>query len=157
MDAVRRYELTNLAVTGLALGHALATWPLADVAALFGGGAALVFVLEVVGVGLGFHRHGMAPQALGVPLVVLGAWPGIVYLAYRVALLGLSPGVEAAAGAAVLATALDALTEVDAVEEGVWTYPEHPLSTVRWRGVPLWNVAAWLVVVFATAMLPTLL
>lgn len=156
MDPVRRYELTNLALTAVALAHALATWPVADVAALFGGGAALVFVLEAIGVGLGVHRHEMAPQVLGVPLVVVGAWPAIVYLAYRVALLALPAGPQTAAAAAVLATGLDALTEADAVGAGVWTYPEHPLSTVRWRGVPLWNFAGWLGVVFLTAMLPTL-
>jgi hypothetical protein len=156
MDPVLRYELTNVALTGVALVHALATWPPVDVAALFGGGAALVFVLETVGVGLGFHEHEMAPQVLGVPLVVVGAWPAIVYLTYRVALVALPAGAQAAAAAAVLATAMDALTEADAVAAGVWTYPEHPLSTVRWRGVPLWNFAAWLGVVFLTAMLPTL-
>jgi len=154
MDPVRRYALTNAVLFAAALGHALLTWPLGDAAALFVGGGAIAFVLEVVGVAWGLFDHEMRPQVLGVPVAAVGAWPAVVYLSYRVALLGLAPGVPAAAGAAVLATALDVATEVDAVEAGVWTYPEHPLSAVRLRGIPLWNFAAWLAVVFGTAMLP---
>ena len=44
-----------------------------------------------------------------------------------------------------------------AVEDGVWSYPEHDLSSPRFRGVPWWNFAGWFVNVFVIAMLPTLL
>jgi putative membrane protein len=97
----------------------------------------------------------MQPQVLDVPLVAPLAWPALVYLADRGALLVLPAGVEAAAGAAVLATLPDVATGVDALAEGVWEVPEHPVSGLQWRGVPLWNFAAWLGVVFLTAMLPT--
>jgi len=157
MDAPRRFATTTALVVLIGFGHAVATWPPDAVVALFGGGAVLAFALEAVGIVAGLFRHEMRPQVLGVPLVVVGAWPATVYLAYRVALLGLSPGVPAAAGAAAIATAIDLPLEVRAVEAGVWSYPEHPLSAVRIRGVPLWNAVGWLVIVFVTAMLPTLL
>lgn len=155
MDPVRRYTLSNVAVFVVGLGHALLTWPLGDVAALFGVGATVVFVLEALGIAAGLHRHQMTPQVLGVPLVVVGAWPAIVYVTYRFALLAQPAGVQAAAGAALLATLIDAFTEVDALAVGVWSYPEHPLSRLRFAGVPWWNVAAWLAIVFVTAMAPT--
>jgi hypothetical protein len=155
MDAVRRYTLTNAVLFVVALAHGLLTWPLVDVAALFVGGAAIAFVLEVVGVAWGLFDHEMGPQVLDVPLAVVVAWPAVVYLTYRAALVVLSPGAPAAVAAGVLATALDVTTELDAVEEGVWTYPEHPISGVRWRGIPLWNFVAWFTIVFVTAMLPT--
>lgn len=155
MNPVRRYALTNVTLFALALGHALLTWPARDVAALFLGGAAVAFVLEAIGIAAGLFRHEMRPQVLGVPLAVVAAWPAIVYVTYRIALLGLDPGVPAAAGAAVLATVLDAFTELDAIGEGVWTYPEHPLSSLRFAGVPWWNFVAWFIIVFVTALLPS--
>ena len=136
--------------------HALVTWPLVDALALFVGGGALAAVLEVIGVGQGLHEHYVHPQVAGVPVHVVIAWPAIVYVTYRFALLGLPAGAPAAAGAAVLATACDFLGDPQGVREGAWTYPEHPLSSPRYKGVPWWNFLAWLGIVFATAMLPTL-
>jgi hypothetical protein len=155
MDAVRRYTLTNAVLFVLALAHGLLTWPPGDVAALFVGGAAIAFVLEVLGVAWGLFDHEMTPQLLDVPLVVVVAWPAVVYLTYRAALVVLPAGAPAAVAAGVLATVLDVATELDAVEAGVWTYPEHPISGVRWRGIPLWNFVAWFTIVSVTAMLPT--
>lgn len=157
MDPARRFALANTVLVVAAFGHALLTWPLAETLALFVGGAAIAFVLEAATIAAGLLRHEMRPQVLGVPAVVVGAWPAVVYVTYRLALLALPEGVPAAAGAAVLATALDAVTEPRALAEGVWTFPEHPLSSPRLAGAPWWNVAGWLVVVFATAMLPSLL
>lgn len=156
MDPVRRYSLTNAAFVVVALGHATLTWPLPDALALFVGGGVIAFALEIGGVAAGLVRHEMRPQVLGVSLVVIGAWPATVYVTYRVALLGLPEGITAAAGAAVLATTLDALAEPVAVDLGVWSYPEHPLSSIRYSGVPVWNAVAWLVIVFVTALLPTM-
>jgi putative membrane protein len=98
----------------------------------------------------------LKPQLLGVPVTVVVAWPAIVYLAYRVALLVAPAGLEAAALAAVLATALDVPTDPHGVREGVWRYPESAVSEPRFYGVPWWNFLGWLVIVFATAMLPAL-
>lgn len=155
MDPVRRYSITNAIVVVAALSHALLTWPLPDVLALFVGGAAIAFALEIGAVAAGMVHHEMRPQVLGVPVVVIGAWPAIVYVTYRVALLALPEGVTAAVGAAALATALDGLTEPNATAEGVWSFPEHPLSSVRLAGIPAWNFLGWFVVVFVTALLPT--
>jgi len=155
VDPVRRFAVTTAAVAVVALTHALLTWPLPDVAALFVGGATLAFVAEAVVIRLGLLEHAMAPRVAGVPLVVLAAWPATAYVFYRIALLALPAGVEAAAVAAVLGTLYDVVADPQGVHEGVWSYPEHPLSSLRFRGVPWWNFAGWLVLVFATAMLPT--
>lgn len=157
MDPIRRFAVGNLAVVVVALGHALATWPTRAVLALFAGGAAIAFLAEAVVVRAGLLEHEIPPRVLGVPLLAVAAWPAVVYLALRVAGLALPAGVAAAAGAAVLATALDLPTERQAVEAGVWRYPEHPLSEPRLAGAPWWNYAGWLGIVFATAMLPRLL
>jgi putative membrane protein len=155
MDALRRYQVTNVALFAVTLVHALLTWPLEATAALFLGGAALAFALEVVAVTAGILRHELEPQVAAVPVTVPLVWPAVVYVAYRVALLVVPGGVPAAALAAVLATAFDVLTDPNGVREGVWAYPESPVSSPRFRGVPWWNFVMWLAVVFVTALLPT--
>jgi hypothetical protein len=85
-----------------------------------------------------------------------GAWPAVTYVSYRIPVQALPDGVPAAVGAAVLATALEAVTEQNAVAEDVWSYPDHPLSSLRVAGAPCWNLSGLLTVVFVTAMLPTL-
>lgn len=153
MDALRRYQLTNVGLFVVALAHALATWPLERTAALFLGGVAVAGVLEVIGVASGLLEHELRPQVLGVPLSVLLVWPAVVYVFYRIAALLAPSGVATAALAAVLATAADVLLDPEGVRNGVWRYPESRLSTPRFRGVPWWNYLAWLVVVFLTATL----
>lgn len=155
VDPVRRFTLTTTGVAVVAFGHALVTWPLPDVLALFVGGAVLALLAEASVIRLGLLQHAMTPRLAGVPLVVLAAWPATTYVFYRIALLALPAGVEAAAVAAVLGTAYDVVADPQGVREGVWSYPEHRFSSPRLRGVPWWNFAGWLVLVFATAMLPT--
>ncbi|MFB6150843.1 MAG: carotenoid biosynthesis protein [Haloarculaceae archaeon] len=153
--AHRRFQASNLVMAGVALAHALATWPLRATAALFLGGALLAFALEFVGVRAGLLRHRLSPQVASVPVSVVAAWPATVYLFYRLALL-VAMGVRAAALAAVLATAVNVAVDPRMVERGAWSYPESPVSRPRYRGVPWWNFLAWLVVVFVTALFPTL-
>jgi len=155
MDDLTRYRVGNVAIFAVALAHAALTWPPRAVLALFVGGAALAAVAEVAVILLGLLEHQLEPQIAGVPLVVLLAWPAIVYASLRIALLVAPPGAAAAALAAVLATAADVVTDPDGVEHGVWRYPEAPVSTPRYRGVPWWNFAGWLLIVFVTALLPT--
>lgn len=157
MDARRRFQLVNLGLFVVAVAHAFATWPRRDVLALFAGGMAIAFVLEVVGVRAGLLEHAITPQVAGVPVTVVLVWPAVVYVFYQLALLVAPAGLEAAFLAAVLATLFDLLTDPVGVRDGVWSYPESPVSTPRFYGVPWWNFVAWLVIVFATAMLPTLL
>ena len=157
MDALRRYQLTNVGLFLVAITHALLTWRPRATLALFVGGAVIAFVLEVVGVATGLLEHELRPRLVGVPVTILLAWPSVVYLAYRVALLVAPGGVEAAAVAAVVATASDVLTDPNAVREGVWRYPESVISEPRYRGVPWWNFLAWLGIVFVTARLPAVL
>ena len=154
MDARRRLGLTNVALFVLALGHALLTWPLGATVALFAGGLAVAFVLEAAGVRSGLLRHHLRPRVAAVPLPILLAWPAVVYVAYRVARLVLPSGAGAAALAAVLATAADVVADPRGVEAGAWEYPDAPVSEPRFRGVPWWNFAAWLAVVFVTSLLP---
>ena len=137
----------SLALTGLvALAHALLTWPVRAVLVLFLGGAALAFVAEAVVVRLGLLVHHTGPRVLGVPVLVLVAWPSVVYVWYQVALL-VADGTGAVALAAVLATLADVVVDPRGVADGYWTYPETWASRPRFRGVPWWNFVGWLVLV----------
>lgn len=156
MDPRRRYQLSNLLLFALTIGHALLTWPLRETAALYAGGIMIAFAGEVAVVRGGLLEHELRPQLAGVPVSVLLAWPAVVYVFYRIALLVVPARVQAAAVAAVLATAMDLLADPNGVREGVWRYPERPLSEPRFRGVPWWNFAGWLVVVFLTAIVPVM-
>ena len=156
MDAKRQFVVGTLSFSTVALAHALWTWPLRSTLVLFVGGAAIAFVGEVNVIRQGLLRHHVEPQVRGVPLVVLAAWPATVYVFYRAAALVVTAGVQAAALAAVVATLFDVFQDPVGVERGLWTYPAARLSEPRWRGVPWWNFAGWLVIVFVTAMLPAL-
>jgi len=153
VDPKRQFVVGTLLFAAVALVHALLTWPLRSTLVLFVGGATIAFVGEAVVIRLGLLRHHVEPQAAGVPLVVLAAWPATVYVFYRAAALVVPAGVEAAALAAVSATVLDVFQDPEGVQRGLWRYPASRLSEPRWRGVPWWNFAGWLAVVFATAML----
>lgn len=155
MEPVRRYALITTAVAAVALAHALLTWPLADVVVLFVGGTLLAFAGEAVVVRLGLLEHRMRPRVAGVPVAILVAWPMTVYVCYRIALLVVPGGVPAAALAAIVGTLADVVMDPVGVEDGVWTYPEDPRSTPRFRGIPWWNFAGWLANVFVVAMLPS--
>jgi len=155
MDVLRRYQLTNVGLFLVAVAHALFTWRPRATVALFVGGALVAFVLEAAVVGAGLLEHTLRPRVAGVPVTILLAWPSIVYLAYRLALLVAPPGVGAAAVAAVLATAADVLGDPDGVRNGVWEYPLARVSKPRYRGVPWWNFLGWLAIVFLIAMIPT--
>lgn len=151
MKSDRTYAASTVALGLVALAHALLTWPLDATIALFGGGALVAFVGEVVVIRLGFLEHHIGPKVLGVPLYVLFGWTGVVYVCFRVALLATN-GWTAVALAAVLATALDVLTDPRGVADGHWTYTDD-LPGPRHRGVPWWNYAGWVVVSSATAAL----
>lgn len=153
MDAKRQFVASTLAFTAVVLAHALLTWPLRSTLVLFVGGAAIAFVGELNVIRQGLLRHHVGPQVAGIPLVVLLAWPSTVYVFYRAAALVVPAGPEAAALAAVVATAFDVFQDPVGVERGLWTYPEATVSEPRWRDVPWWNFAGWLVIVFVTAML----
>lgn len=150
----RRYAGGQVLIFVLTLAHALLTWPLPDVFALFLGGIVVAVVFETPAVRTGLLSHNLRPQVLRVPVSVLLAWPAAVYLAVRVAGLLVDGGVETAALAAAVATLFDAVADPPAAAEGAWDYPDTPVSEPRFRGVPWWNFAGWLVVAFLTAMFP---
>ena len=154
MDATARYQYTNVVLAALALAHALLTWPLRATLALAVGGALVAFVAEFAVIELGMLEHAMAPKIAGVPVAVVLVWPAIVYISLQFALLVTAPGVTAALLAAALGTAFDVLTDPQGVAEGVWSYPEHPLSRPRFFDVPLWNFVGWFVIVAGSAMIP---
>jgi uncharacterized membrane protein len=145
--------VANYALFLVALAHSLLTWPPAATAAVFLGGPLLAFPGEALMVRLGLLEHHTGPRIAGVPLPILAAWPAVVYVFLRlsVLLLGASPG--AAALAAVAATAWDVAADPRGVREGLWSYPESPLSEPRLRGVPWWNFAGWLLLVGAVSAL----
>ena len=153
MDPKRRFVVGTLLFAAVALVHALRTWPLRSTVVLFVGGAAIAFMGELIVIRLGLLRHHVEPRVAGVPLVVLAAWPATVYVFYRAAALVVPAGVAAAALAAVAATVFDVFQDPEGVQRGLWSYPESRMSDPRWRGVPWWNFAGWIVVVFVTAIL----
>lgn len=153
-DVARRYAGSQVALFCLALAHALLTWPLRNVLALFLSGVVVAFALEAPVIRLGLLRHNLRPLVAGVPVSVLLAWPAVVYVAVRAAGLVVDGAAATAALAAVLATLFDAVADPQAVGESAWEYPDTPVSDLRFGGVPWWNFAGWLAVVFLTAMLP---
>ena len=147
----RVYVASTVAVGLVAMAHAALTWPLRAVVALFAGGATVAFVAEAVVIRLGWLEHHVGPRVLGVPPYALFGWTGVVYVAFRVALLVANGRTAVVAGAA-LAAGYDALNDHRGVEAGLWTYTDD-LPGPRRRGVPWWNVAGWLVVGGAMAAL----
>lgn len=149
----RRYVAGQLALVLVTLTHALLTWSLAETAALFVGGVAVAFAVEVPAVRAGLFTHSLRPQIGGVPVSILLTWPAVVYLAVQVASLVVEGPLAVAGAAATLATLADAVIEPRAVAAGAWAYTDA-LPGPRVRGVPWWNAAGWFVVVFVTALLP---
>lgn len=132
----------------VALVHATYTWPLGAAVAMFGGGAVIAFVAEGLVVNGGWLDHHIDPQIIGVPVYLLFAWPGVTYVAYRVALLGLD-GWIAVGGTALLATTVDVFTDHYGAAAGYWTYTDA-IPGPRYRGVPWWNYVGWAVVISLT-------
>mgnify|MGYP000162145755 CR=1 FL=1 len=153
-ETARRYVASQLGLFLLTLGHALLTWPLPETAALFAGGIVVAFAAEAPAIRAGLFSHSLRPKIVGVPVSILLAWPAVVYLAVRAASLVVDGPLPVAATAAVLATLADATVEPRAVAAGAWAYAEI-IPGPRLYGVPWWNAAGWLVVVFVTALLPT--
>ena len=147
----RIYVASTVAVGLVAMAHAALTWPSRAAVALFAGGAAVAFVAEAVVIRLGWLEHHVGPRVLGVPPYALFGWTGLVYVAFRVALL-VTDGSTAVVAGAALAAGYDALTDHRGVEAGLWTYTDD-LPGPRHRGVPWWNVVGWLAVGGATASL----
>lgn len=155
VTSTRGATLSFLGLAAITLAHALVTWPLDRTVVLFAGGAVIAFVAEALVIRSGLLEHHTGPQVAGVPVAVAAVWPAVVYVWYRIALLAVDPGLPGAVLTAVLATAWDAVTDPPQVGD-LWSYPPSPLSEPRFRGVPWWNFAGWLLIVFVTAMLPTL-
>lgn len=148
----RAFVASTVGLGVAAFLHALWTWPTDAILVFFGGGMAIAFVAEAVVINAGLLDHHIGPKLLGVPLYILPAWAGGLYLWFRVALL-VADGWPAVALTAVLATTYDALIDNRGVEDGRWTYSDVPGP---WHGqVPWWNYVGWLAIVSATAGLAT--
>jgi hypothetical protein len=147
----RAFVASTVGLGLVAMAHAALTWPPRAAVALFAGGAAVAFVAEAVVIRLGWLEHHVGPRVLGVPPYALFGWTGVVYVAFRVALL-VADGRTAVVAGAALAAGYDALNDHRGVEAGLWTYTDD-LPGPRHRGVPWWNVVGWLVVGGATAAL----
>ncbi|WP_275736778.1 carotenoid biosynthesis protein [Halorhabdus sp. SVX81] len=150
------FDRDSLAVMTLVVGlvglsHAGFTWPHAATIALFGGGAIVAFVAEAIVINRGLLHHHIDPKLVGVPVYVLLGWTGVVYIAFRVALLWTNGWLAVGTGA-VLATGYDALVDHRGVIAGAWTYTDD-LPGPRFRGVPWWNYVGWFVISSVTAAL----
>lgn len=139
MTGTRKVAMTTVLLGGVALAHALATWPLEAAIALFLTGAVLALLGEVLVVRLGWLVHHVGPRVAGVPLYVLPGWTVVIYVALRLALL-LTGGWLVAPAAATIATGYDVLADNRGVEQGLWTYTGDGPGP-RHRAVPLWNYA----------------
>jgi hypothetical protein len=149
MVSKRVFAATTIAVGIVTLLHAVVTWPIAATLALFGGGALTAFIAEAIVINLGWLEHNIGPKAVGVPLYVLFGWTGTIYVAFRGALL-VTDGWVAVAVAAILATTYDVFTDHMGVADGHWTYTDD-LAGPRYRDVPWWNYAGWLLISCLTA------
>ncbi|MFB6362341.1 MAG: carotenoid biosynthesis protein [Halobacteriales archaeon] len=147
-----------MGIIGLAsVAHAIAFWPTQAVGALFVGGAVIAVSAELIGVWAGVLEHRLEPQVWGVPVPIVVAWPGTIYLALRLAQLVVATGPQAAVLAALFATAIDLVLDPIGVRDGAWQYPEAAVSRHRYLSVPYWNVLAWLLISVLTALLPTVI
>ena len=142
-----------IAIGVVALLHAAVTWPVSATIAFFGGGAIIAFVAEAIVINRGWLEHHIGPKLVGVPLYVLLGWTGTVYVAFRVALL-VTDGLIAVVIAGVIATSYDILVDHRGVADGHWTYTDN-LPGPRFREVPWWNFAGWLVISCLTAAVAT--
>jgi putative membrane protein len=154
-ETARRYVGSQIALFLATLLHALLTWPPSETIALFAGGIVVAFAVEAPAIRVGLFTHYLRPRVAGIPVSILLAWPAVVYLAVRTASLLVDGTIAVAGLAAVIATLADAAVEPGAVRDGAWAYADV-IPGPRVRGVPWWNAAGWLGVVFVTALLPTL-
>jgi uncharacterized membrane protein len=143
-----RFRAGSLALAVLSVAHGVLTWGPVAASTFAGVAVALAFVSEVAVVATGLLEHYTRPKLAGVAVPALLGWIGVTYLGYRAALLVVPAGVAPLA-AAVLATAFDVVADPVGVSDGLWSYPDSPVSEPRYRGVPWWNFAGWLVLVAA--------
>lgn len=151
MSRSERFAASAIGIGLFGLVHAALTWPLSAVLAFFGGGAVISFGAEAMVINRGWLEHHIEPKAFGVPLYALFGWTGMIYIAYRLALLG-TDGWIAVAVTAVLATTYDGLTDHRGVSQGYWTYTED-VSGPRYRGVPWWTFLGLVIIISLTAAL----
>ena len=114
----RIYVASTVAVGLVAMAHAALMWPPRAAVALFAGGAAVAFVAEAIVIRLGWLEHHVGPRALGVPPYALFGWTGLVYVAFRAALL-VADGRTAVVAGAALAAGYDALNNHRGVDAGL--------------------------------------
>ncbi|MFB6154262.1 MAG: carotenoid biosynthesis protein [Haloferacaceae archaeon] len=144
MTPAKQFAVGATAAAALSLAHAGLTWGPAAAVGFAAVAVAAAFVAERLVLSLGLLVHHTRPQLAGVPVWALLGWVGAFYVSYRVALLAVSPALAPLA-AAGLATAADVAADPRGVADGLWSYPESRLSRPRYRGVPWWNFAGWLV------------
>lgn len=152
MTPENQFRFGSLGLAVLSVAHGALTWGPVAAATFAGVAVALAFVAEVAVVALGLLDHHVSPKIAGVAVSALLGWVGVTYLSYRAVLLVVTPDVAPVA-AAVLATAYDVAADPRGVDDGLWAYPESRLSEPRYRGVPWWNFAGWLVLVTAVTWL----
>lgn len=126
-----------------ALVHAMLAW--SPVAAIQFGAVAvgLAFVAEVAVVQVGLLRHRLYPQVLGVPLAALAGWTFSIYVCFRLATFAVDPAFAPIVTAGI-ATAFDLVLDPIGVRAGLWEYPRAGIPGPRFRDVPWWNFAGWL-------------
>lgn len=128
--------------------HAVATWPIEAVLALFVLGGAIAFLAEVTVTSLGWLQHNIGFKLFDVPVYVLFGWTAVIYGSTRFSFL-VTDGWVAITLAAVLATTLDLFTDHYGVAFGFWTYLDGPRGPTM-RSVPWWNFVGWFIISYVT-------
>ena len=125
----RVYVASAVGLGLVAVAHAALTWPLRAVVALFVGGATVTFVGEAVVIPLGWLEHHVGPRVLGVPPYALFGWTGLIYVAFRVALL-VTDGSTAVVVGAALAAGYDALNNHRGVDADLVVPKINDIKTI---------------------------
>ena len=146
-----RFALVAVLIGLITFLHGLVTWPLPAVLALFIGGALIAFGAEIIAIRTQALSHHIGPQVGGVPLYLLAAWPGTIYVAFRLSLL-VTEGWYAVFLCATLATIYDVFTDYRGVEAGNWSFTDR-IRGPTYRGVPWWNFVGWFLISCSTAAL----
>ncbi|MFB6254162.1 MAG: carotenoid biosynthesis protein [Halobacteriaceae archaeon] len=144
MDNHHFFPIVTTILTGITAIHAILTWPANAVLVFFIGGAIIAFVAEAIVINAGWLEHHIGLQFLGVPLYVGIAWPGLIYIVFRISML-LTSGLTAIALTGILATIFTVITDPYGVAQNYWTYTAD-MPGFRYRNVPWWNFVGWLLI-----------
>ena len=145
------FAIAAAGVGVITLIHAIIVWPIHAVVVFFVGGAFIAFTFEWIAIRSGVLDHHTGPYIDGVPIYLLAAWPGTIYIAFQISLL-FTESWAVIVLSALIATFYDIATDHYGIEAGNWTY-SNSIPGPTFRGVPWWNFGAWFVISALTVLI----